>query len=36
MITPVMIPALVNALYDASGIRVRELPLRKQGLELSA
>ena len=34
MSTPLMIPALVNALYQATGQRVRELPLVKQGFSI--
>src|SRR5262249_47438745 len=34
MSTPLMIPALTNAIYRATGNRVRELPLMKQGYSI--
>ena len=30
--TPAIAPALVNAIYDATGIRIRELPVRLHDL----
>ena len=30
--TPAIAPALVNAIYDAIGIRVRELPIKNHDL----
>ncbi|MDG1988355.1 MAG: hypothetical protein P8J18_10270 [Halieaceae bacterium] len=33
--TPGIAPALVNAVYDATGIRVRKLPLKKSLEEVS-
>ncbi|MCG8491468.1 MAG: hypothetical protein MI743_07620, partial [Sneathiellales bacterium] len=34
--TPPIAPALANALYDATGERIRELPIRKSGFEITA
>lgn len=34
--TPMVMPALANAVFAASGVRVRELPLTKAGFQLQA
>jgi isoquinoline 1-oxidoreductase beta subunit len=32
--TPAIAPALANAIYDAVGIRIRELPIKNHDLKL--